>query len=123
MQNSLPDHDVACVSLVIAAGVQIAIVFREGRGGDGDAETMSCSDHSGRIPQIDVVLVSLAWLEQRPTIKAVAEARPHDAVLDSLCTSVRVDVRSVTFQCVSFPCVAAQSVDAQTLVESQNCKP
>ena len=28
MQNPLPPHDVACVTFVIAAGVQVAVVFR-----------------------------------------------------------------------------------------------
>ncbi len=37
MQNSLPDHDVAGVAFVIAAGVEIAIIFRECGGSDGDA--------------------------------------------------------------------------------------
>jgi len=37
MQNPLPNCDVTCVSFVITAGVEIAIVFREGGGGDGDA--------------------------------------------------------------------------------------
>jgi len=45
MQNPLPDHDVACVSLVIPTGVQIAIVLRERGGGDDDAQTMACGDH------------------------------------------------------------------------------
>jgi hypothetical protein len=35
MQNPLPDHDVACVPFVISACIQIAVVFRERRGGDG----------------------------------------------------------------------------------------
>jgi hypothetical protein len=34
MQNPLPDHDVASVAFVIAAGVEIAIVFWERGGGD-----------------------------------------------------------------------------------------
>jgi hypothetical protein len=40
VQNSLPNHDVASVSFVIPTGIQIAVVFREGRGGDDDAQTM-----------------------------------------------------------------------------------
>ena len=50
MQNPLPDYDVACVAFVIPAGVEIAVVFREGRGGDGDAQTMLGRDHPGREP-------------------------------------------------------------------------
>jgi len=50
MQNSLPDHDVACVPLVITAGIQIAIVFRERRGGDDDAQTMPGGNHPGGEP-------------------------------------------------------------------------
>ncbi len=92
MQNPLPDHDVACVPFVIPAGVQIAIVFRERRGCDGDAQTMPCRDHPRSEPQIDVVLVDLAGLEERGPVEAVAETRPHDAVLDTLCPLVRVDV-------------------------------
>ena len=45
MQNSLPDHDVACVPFVIFAGVQVAVVFRERRGRDDDAQTMAYADH------------------------------------------------------------------------------
>jgi predicted membrane-bound mannosyltransferase len=41
MQNPLPDHDVSCVPFVIPAGVQIAVVFRERRRGDDDAQTMT----------------------------------------------------------------------------------
>ena len=40
VQNPLPDHDIAGVPLVISAGVQIAVVFRECRVGDDDAQTM-----------------------------------------------------------------------------------
>ena len=40
MQNPLPDYDVARVAFVITAGVQIAVVFWERRGGDDDAQTM-----------------------------------------------------------------------------------
>ena len=68
MQNPLPDHDVASVSFVIAACVQIAIGFRERSGGDNDAQTMAGWDHPRCEPQIDVVLVSLAGLEERWTI-------------------------------------------------------
>ena len=50
MQNPLPDYDVAGVAFVITAGVQIAIIFRERRGGDGDAETMAGGDHAGGEP-------------------------------------------------------------------------
>ena len=70
MQNPLPHHEVACIAFVIAAGVQIAIVFRECCGGDGDAQTMAGRDHARCEPQIDVVLVSLAWLEERGAIEA-----------------------------------------------------
>ena len=70
MQNPLPDYDVACVPFVISAGVQIAVVFRERGGGDGDAETMACGDHPGGELQIDVVLVDTAGLEER---RATAE--------------------------------------------------
>ena len=55
---------------VIATGVQIAIVFRKCSGGDGDAQTMTGGDHSRCEPQIDVLLVSLAGLEQRRPIVA-----------------------------------------------------
>ena len=65
MQNPLPDHDVAGVAFIIAAGVQIAVVFRECRGGNDDAQTMACGNHPGCEPQIDVVLVDTAWLEER----------------------------------------------------------
>ena len=68
MQNTLPDHDVACVPFVVPSGVQIAVVFREGRGGDNDAQTMSGGDHPGGEPEIDVVLVDLAGLEERGAI-------------------------------------------------------
>ena len=64
MQNPLPNHDVACVPFVISTRVQIAIVFREGRGGDGDAQTMPGGDHPGGEPQIDVVFVDLSGLEE-----------------------------------------------------------
>jgi len=37
VKNSLTDYDVAGVAFVVAAGVEIAIVFRERGGGDGDA--------------------------------------------------------------------------------------
>ena len=46
MQNPLPDYDVACVPFIISAGIQVAVVFREGRGGDGDAQTMPGGNHS-----------------------------------------------------------------------------
>jgi hypothetical protein len=92
MQNLLPNHDVACVALVITAGVQIAVVFRERRGGDGDSQTMPGGDHPGGEPQIDVVLVDLPRLEEQGPVEAVAETRPHDAVLDALCTPVRIDM-------------------------------
>ena len=92
MQNPLPDHDVARVAFVVTAGVQIAIVFRERSGGDGDAQTMSGRNRPRREPQIDVVLVSLAWLEELGTIEAVAETRSHDAILNSLCPPIRIDV-------------------------------
>ena len=65
MQNPLPDHDVACVPFVISAGVEIAVAFREGCGGDDDAQTMACGDQPRGEPQIDVVLINLAWLEER----------------------------------------------------------
>jgi len=68
MQNPLPDHDVACVPLVIPTGVQIAVVFRKCRGCDGDAETMAGRDHAGSEPQIDVVLIDLGGLEERGAI-------------------------------------------------------
>ena len=45
MQNPLPDHDVAGVPFVISAGVQIAVVFWERRGGDDDAQTVPGGDH------------------------------------------------------------------------------
>ena len=64
MQNPLPGHDVACAPFVISAGVQIAVVFRERRGGDGDAQAMPGGDHPGGEPQIDVVLIDLPWLEE-----------------------------------------------------------
>src|ERR1051326_8459036 len=92
VQNPLAHHDVAGVAFVISASVQIAVVFGERRGGDDDAQTMSCGDDSGCEPQIDVVLVSLAGLEERGPVEAFAETCPHDAVLDALCTPVRVDV-------------------------------
>ena len=92
MQNPLPGHDVARVSFVIPAGVQIAVVFRERRGGDSDAQTMPCGDHARSEPQIDVVPVDTAWLEERGPVEAVTETRPHDAVLDALCPPVRRDV-------------------------------
>jgi len=47
MQNPLPDHDVACVTFVNPAGVQIAVVFRERCGGDDDAQAMAGADHPG----------------------------------------------------------------------------
>ena len=68
MQNPLPDHDVACVPLVIPARVQIAVVFRERGGRDDDAQAMAGGDHPGCEPQIDVVLVDLAGLEERGAI-------------------------------------------------------
>jgi hypothetical protein len=68
MQNSLPDHDVACVAFVIAAGVQIAVLFRKSCGGDDGAQTMAGGDHSGCEPQVDVVLVDTPWLEERGAI-------------------------------------------------------
>ena len=73
MQNPLPDHDVACVPFVVPAGVEIAVVFREGRGGDDDAQTMPGGDHPGGEPQIDVVLVDLPRLEERGPVEAFAE--------------------------------------------------
>src|ERR1051325_8023253 len=92
MQNALTDHDVAGVAFVIAAGVEIAIVFWKRGRGDGDAETISRGDHARGEPQIDVVLVSLAWLEERRTIEAVAEARSHHTILNALSPPIRVDV-------------------------------
>ena len=62
---SLSHHDVACVPFVISAGVQIAVVFWERGGGDDDAQTIPCGNHPGGEPQIDVVLVDTAWLEER----------------------------------------------------------
>jgi len=101
VQNPLPDDDVACVAFVIAAGVKIAIVFRERSGGDGDAQTMSGRNRPRREPQIDVVLVSLAWLEELGTIEAVAETRSHDAILNALCPTVRIDMLLRLLQNVS----------------------
>src|ERR1044072_4274125 len=53
-------------------------------------------DHARSEPEIDVVLVSLAWFEEggafMTVCKAVAEARSHPAVLNALCPAVRVDV-------------------------------
>lgn len=46
MQNPLPDHDVAGGAFVIPTRVQIAIVFRERRGGDDDAQKMACAGKS-----------------------------------------------------------------------------
>src|SRR4051812_6512224 len=60
VQNPLPGHHVLRVPFVVAAGVEIAIVFREASGGDGHAEPMACWYHAGREPQIDVVLVGLS---------------------------------------------------------------
>lgn len=57
MQNPLPDHDVACVPFVISAGVQIAVVFRERRGGDDDAQTMS----AGITREVNHTLVNRKW--------------------------------------------------------------
>src|SRR5438067_13746872 len=53
---------------------------------------MAGGNHPRGEPQIDVVLVDLAGLEERGAIEAVAETRPHDAVLDALCSPVRIDV-------------------------------
>src|SRR5689334_9623307 len=56
---------------------------------------MAGGDHARCEPQIDVVLVSLAWLKERGATKldeAVAETRPHDAILNALCPPIRIDV-------------------------------
>jgi len=82
MQNPLSDHDVACVPFVISAGVQIAIVFRERRGGDDDAQTMPGGNHPRGEPQIDVVLVDVPRLEERgPTTESLAKPSRKRALM------------------------------------------
>src|SRR5437868_3344209 len=53
---------------------------------------MPGGDHARGEPQIDVVLINLAWLEERGPVEAFTETRPHDAVLEALCPPVRIDV-------------------------------
>src|SRR4029078_12707714 len=92
VQNPLPGDDVLRVPFVVAAGVEIAIVFREAGGGDRDAKPMACRYDAGREPEIDVVLVGLSRFDKRRLVVPVAEPRAHDTVLDALDSSVRVDV-------------------------------
>ena len=64
---------------------------------------MARRDNSRREPQIDVVLVSLAWLEELGTIEAVAETRSHDAILNALCPTARIDMLLRLLQNVCHP--------------------
>ena len=92
VQHPLPRAHELRLPLVVAAGVEVAVVLRERRRRHRHAQPMPRRNDDPRVPHVDLVFVDRARREQLRLVESLAEPRARDAVLDAHHAAVRIDI-------------------------------
>ena len=93
VQDSLSRRHEGSVPLVVPTGVQVPVVLGEQRRRYGHPQAMSRWQYDAGEPEVHVVSIDSAGLEQRGLVEAIAESCSGGGLLDALRRSVGVNVQ------------------------------
>src|SRR5437660_2018181 len=100
MQDGLLGDHRRIVGAEGSAGVEVAIPAREVAAGNIQADAMPDLENVAGRPQVDLILVRLARLDQRWSfsLREIAVARPDDAVGQILRETIGMDIDQPSYE-------------------------
>src|SRR5690348_17829275 len=89
MEQPLMSDDKGAVALIVPAGVEVSVVFREERRRQRHADSMARLEDARREPQVDVVPLDTARRQQNLSVESMPKPCACHTVLHTLGVPVR----------------------------------